>query len=126
MAPVYAAAGVTADQVRVWRVEDAQRVKEWETAREQSADAYADQVAEVANNPRLDSGHARVRIDALKWLAARRNPKTYGDKAQLDVNVRTIDLTRIIDAANARLEQARAGRVIEHEPAPAAALADLL
>lgn len=117
MAPHYAAAGVSADQVRVWRVSRGpSAAAEWDSAREQSADAYADRAAEVANNPGTDSGIARVRLDALKWLAAKRCPRTYSDKATLDVNVRTVDLTRIIEAANARLLAARqVGRVVESE-----------
>jgi hypothetical protein len=116
MAPFYKAAGVSADQVRVWRLEDAagEREKQWQAARQQSADAYADQVLEVAYNDKLDSGNARVRMDALRWLAAKRNPSYYNDKAQLDVNVRTIDLTRIIGDAQARLAASRVidGQVI--------------
>ncbi len=117
MAPVYKAAGLTADQVRVWRVAGGpERATEWDSAREQSADAYADRAVEVANNPGVDSGIARVRLDALKWLASKRNPRQYSDKATLDVNVRTVDLTRIIEAANARLLAARqVGQIVEGE-----------
>lgn len=115
MAPHYARHGLTADQVRVWRVREDQRSKEWDAAREQSAEAYADRVAEIIDNTGADSGIARVKIDGLKWLASKRNPRVYSDKSQVDVNVRTVDLTRIIQDANARLAAARAGRVIEGE-----------
>ncbi len=131
MAPAFAVAGVTSDQVRVWRFEQGaqgEREREWQAARQQSADAYADKILDVAYNER-DSNAARVRIQALQWLAARRDPRVYADKAQLDVNVRTIDLTRIIDAANQRLAASQAGRVIEGEVLRAglpAALDDLL
>lgn len=114
MAPHYKAAGTTADQVRVWRLRSPDRLAAWDAAREQSADAYADMILDVANNHK-DSNSARVRIQALQWLAAKRNPRTYNEKSQLDVNVRTVDLTRIIEAANARLAAAQAGRVIEAE-----------
>lgn len=115
MAPHYAKAKVSADQVRVWRLQDQERASAWDAAREQSADAYADMILDVANNHK-DSNSARVRIQALQWLAAKRNPRTYSDKAQLDVNVRTVDLTRIIEAANARLAAAQQGRVIDARP----------
>ncbi|HEY5636269.1 MAG TPA: hypothetical protein VIS77_05155, partial [Burkholderiales bacterium] len=75
-----------------------------------------DQALEAAHNTGLDPAHARMRVDTLKWAARIRNPRLYGDKAQLDVNVRTVDLTRIIEAANARLaaaQAARAGHVVE-------------
>ena len=125
MAPVYAAAGLSADMVRCWRRLDSAREKDWDTAREQSADALADMALEVAYNDKVDPAHARVRIDTLKWAAAKRNPRAYSDKATLDVNVRTVDLTRIIEAANARLAAVQSGRIIEHEPTRAM-LAELL
>lgn len=117
MAPSYEIAKVSADQVRVWRMEDksGEREKQWQAAREQSADAYADRVSAIANNPGFDSGIARVKMDALRWLAAKRNPRAYSDKSSVDVNVRTVDLTKIIGDANARLAAAQAGRVLEGE-----------
>lgn len=118
MAPAYEIVGVTGDMVRVWRMEDktGEREKEWQAAREQSADAYADQIAEIVSNPGYDGSIARVRMDALRWLASKRNPRVYSDKASLDVNVRTVDLRGIIADAEARLAAARAvgGRVLEH------------
>lgn len=125
MADYYQAARVSADQVRVWRMEDQARELEWQAAREQSADAYADQISEISNNPGFDSGIARVKIDGLKWLASKRNPKTYSDKAQLDVNVRTVDLTRIISEANARLA-GRVPRVLEHDARTQQVIGDAL
>ena len=126
MAPHYKAAGVSADQVRVWRVAQGPgAAQEWDAAREQSADAYADQMADMVNNPGTYSGIARARMDALKWLAAKRCPRVYSEKAYLDVSVKTVDLTRIIEAANARLAAAQGGRILEHEPARAM-LAELL
>ena len=86
---------------------------DWDTAREQSADAIFEDALETANNRDLDYAFARNKIDTLKWAARIRNPRLYGDKAQLDVNVRTVDLTRIIQDANARLAAARAPRVLE-------------
>ena len=115
-------AGVSTDQVRVYRIGDAQAEKEWAFAREQSADAYADQISEMINSPMPDSGCARVRMDALRWLASKRNPRVYSDKQQIDMTVRTVDLTAIIQAANARLARAREPITIEHEVAPAALL----
>ncbi len=86
---------------------------EWDTAREESADAYFEQALAVANNRDADPAHARVLVDTLKWASRIRNPRLYGDKAQLDVNVRTVDLTRVIEAANERLLTAQQARVID-------------
>lgn len=119
--------------LRAYLVANPQARIEWDSAREQSADSLFEDALQVAYNTGLDPAHARMRADVLKWAARIRNPKLYGDKAQLDVNVRTVDLTRIIESANARLHAAQSMRTIEHaplehEPTPAArvALSDLL
>ena len=97
---------------------------EWDEAREASADAYHDEAVAVARGipytgetgDARDANEKRLHVDTLKWAARVRNPRLYSDKATLDVNVRTVDLTRIISEAQARLEASRAigGRVIEH------------
>lgn len=144
-------------EMRCYRTTEPHAQTEWDAARESSADAFMDEAMEVARSKgepmRDDKGEiiigrdgkpliiaadaalARTRIDTLKWAARIRNPRLYGDKAQLDVNVRTVDLTRIISEANARLAAGRNGRIIEHNQAPGPgpmvaiarrALADLL
>ena len=114
-----AAAGISRDQMRAYKAGNPQACKEWDMAREDSADAFMDDALATANNPALDPAHARVKVDTLKWAARIRNPRLYGDKAQLDVNVRTVDLTRIIQDANARLAAAQAGRIIDAQVIPA-------
>ena len=52
-------------------------------ARENQADAFADEIVDVARDKTCDPSHARVRIDALKWAAGKRKPKVYGDKLEL-------------------------------------------
>ena len=122
----------SADVIRQWRLETPGAKEQWDAAREESADAFMDDAMHAAYNRGLDPAHARVRIDTLKWAARIRNPRLYGDKAQLDVNVKTVDLTRIISEANQRLAAAQAarltGQVVEGEVirAGAARLADLL
>lgn len=112
---VLAQHGTNADALRAYKSGNPQARAEWDEARERSADAFMDEAIEAAYNRDLDPAHARMRVDTLKWAARIRNPRLYGDKAQLDVNVKTVDLTRIIEAANARLIASQAGRVIEHE-----------
>lgn len=88
---------------------------EWEAAKEASAEEFFDRVVAIAYNGGDDCDPARVRIqvDTLKWLAAKRNPRAYSDKSQLDVNVKTVDLTRIIQDANQRLIASRQAPVID-------------
>jgi hypothetical protein len=102
-----AAAGLKREHVTAYRLDNPEADREWQAAREQSADAFADKVAAVAENDKVDPAFARVRMDAYRWLAAKRNPRVYSDKQTIDMNVRTVDLTRIIDSANARLAAAR-------------------
>lgn len=118
--------GITLGQQRAYVESEPGARAEWDKAKEDSADAFFDQVADIAYNPGPDAQSARVRADLFKWLAAKRNPRAYSDKATLDVNVRTVDLTRIIEQANARLAAARAHDVIEGVLVPAGALSDLL
>lgn len=100
--------GFTRGMLRAYLANSPQARTEWDLAREESAHALMEDALEVAYNRKVDPAHSRVLVDTLKWAARIRNPKLYGDKAQLDVNVRTVDLTRIIQDANARLASSQA------------------
>lgn len=110
--------GFTRDQFR-WHVLSVPEMRRaWDDAREQSADALFEEAMIVARTP-VDkelAQSARLHVDTLKWAARIRNPRLYGDKAQLDVNVRTVDLTAIIRDANARLAAQQQGRIIDATP----------
>lgn len=95
--------------VRLFREESSEANMQWENAREQSADAYMDKAIRTAETDVApqDAAHARTRIDTYKWAARIRNPKLYGDRQNIQLDVRTVDLTRIISDANARLQAAR-------------------
>ncbi len=91
---------------------------EWDDARERSADAFYDEALEVSRTPsksQVDAADARTRIDTLKWAARIRNPRAYQDQSKITHDVRTVDLTAIIAAANARLAATRSERAIEGE-----------
>lgn len=113
-------AGVSRGEQYAYLVSEPGARVEWDAAREQSADSFADMALSeaMASYTPAESAHARTRIDTYKWAARIRNPRLYSDKQTLDVNVRTVDLTRIIHEANERLRLARsAGRepvLIEH------------
>lgn len=108
-----ALAGITRDQCRVYRLGNPDAAAEWEQARLDSADTFAEQVQTIVNSPMPDSQVARVRIDALRWLAAKRNPR-YNDRVDMSHTVKHVDLTAIILAANQRIA-ARNARVLEGE-----------
>lgn len=133
--PMLARLGLKEEWLRAYRVGNPTAATEWANAREQSGDAFAERALEMALNPcqvipskeeggqpliiKIDPAHARNAIDTLKWAARVRNPRTYGDKAQLDISVKTVDLTRIISEANARLARGRAPVTLEHDARPA-------
>lgn len=77
---------------------------EWETAKEVSAEVLFDDLLELTSSrfESIDPTRARATMDSLKWLAAKRNPRVYSDRSQVDVNVKTIDLTKIIQEAHKR------------------------
>ncbi len=55
-------------------------------ARAAQADAYFDRIVEIAEASTAQTAHAdRVKIDALKWVAARMAPEKYGDRQQVNV-----------------------------------------
>lgn len=108
------AASLMPDQVRVYRVTRPEREREWQSARKQSAEAFADKVLEILEGPIADGAVARAKMDGWKWLASKRDPASYSDKQQVDINVKHVDLTRIIEAANARILAGRAPVTIEH------------
>jgi terminase small subunit-like protein len=104
-----AAANIDKHVLRAHLAASVQARAEWDAARERSADAFMDMALDcaMAETGKEHAPHARTRIDTLKWAARIRNPRLYGDKSTVDLNVRTVDLTRIIGDANARLAAAR-------------------
>jgi hypothetical protein len=78
-----------------WIREDPQFRAEYETALEQRADKYVEQIADLSRymSERAAMGASNEEVTALKshinslqWIAARLNAKKYGDRQQLDVD----------------------------------------
>jgi hypothetical protein len=61
-----------------------------------------------------DARRARVLAEYLWKIAASRDPARFGQSARMQLDVRTVDLTRIIADANARLAASRPPALIEH------------
>jgi phage-related minor tail protein len=60
-------------------------------AREAQADVDADTIADVRAQMlagAITPEQARVAIDSLKWSAGKRKPKVYGDRVQVDADLR--------------------------------------
>lgn len=106
--------GISYTQLNVYLQTEPGARHQWDDAREASGHAFMDEALDLARS-KVDkefAQHARTQIDTLKWAARVRNPRSYADKATVDVNVRSVDLTKIISDANARLEAQRQGRII--------------
>lgn len=59
--------------------------KQYARARDASADMFETEILQeaMAVSPEM-AGASRVKIDALKWVAARRAPKRYGERVAVD------------------------------------------
>ena len=68
-----------------WRANNEEFAKLYRVAREDAADTLADKIQTLADRVEkgeLDPHSGRVAIDALKWIAAKLKPRTYGDRIQ--------------------------------------------
>lgn len=104
------AEGVTRSAIWEWARKHPDLGDMYARARDASADALAEEALEVARASTAETyGADRVRIDTLKWAAAKRRPKEYGDKQQVETTVthrmlppeeRDAQLARIVARAN--------------------------
>lgn len=97
--------------------EDAQFRAEYECALDQRADKYVEQIADLSRHmqDRAAMGASNEEVTALKahinslqWIAARLNPKKYGDKQQLDIDQKvTLDEKQLDQRLNALIAKAK-------------------
>lgn len=74
-----------------WLMEDEDFSNQYARARESRADARSDRIDELTDAVKAGTlGHAeaRVIIDAEKWQAGKENSKRYGDRINVDADVR--------------------------------------
>jgi len=107
--------GLTVQCLMAYKRDSAELGRQWTAARAASASALEEMALETVSNSAIDSSYARVRVDTLKWAAAKRNPDHYADRSRHDINVRTIDYTQVLQRAERRLAAQAAGQVIEAE-----------
>lgn len=73
--------GVTSATILRWVTVDDESTKQYARARELAADLFENDIYDAAMAVNAETASAdRVKIDALKWIAARRAPKRYGDR----------------------------------------------
>lgn len=73
--------GVTSATILRWVTVDDEASKHYARARDMAADLFENDIYDAAMTVNPETAAAdRVKIDALKWIAARRAPKRYGDR----------------------------------------------
>lgn len=102
----------------------------YRAAMELRADALADEISAIADEPIPDHlrgadasafvQRQRLRVDSKKWLACKLFPKRWGDRVELGVDIaQRISITAALEAAQSRLN------AIDAETQPAVLLEDL-
>lgn len=64
-------------------------LQQYTRAKEESADAYVEEMQDLADEAALDKdaiNKARLQIDTRKWVASKLKPKRYGDKLDMTTN----------------------------------------
>lgn len=94
-----------------WSTKD-ENVEQYARAREAAADIFESKILTRIEEIKPETAAAdRVAIDALKWIAARRSNKKYGDTSKIDLSVNNLtemtdeQLDNIITQATERLKQ---------------------
>jgi hypothetical protein len=72
----------SATSVFNWLRSNRSFLEQYARAKEESADAMADDILDIADDKAEDAQSRRVRIDARKWIASKLKPKRYGDKVE--------------------------------------------
>lgn len=67
-----------------WMANNETFLNQYTRAREQQADAFADEMQDIADNPTGDYQRDRLRVDTRKWIASKLKPKKYGDKIEVE------------------------------------------
>lgn len=74
-----------------WLSLNAQFSEQYARAKEEQAEAFADEIVRIADKDVPDEDTAvltardRLRVDARKWVASKLKPKKYGDKVQTEL-----------------------------------------
>ena len=83
------------ETVRRWQAENDPFRSQYAIARDQQADALAEEAIHVARNARAGTASARrLQVDAIKWLTAKLAPKRYGEKVAPDPTAKAADRRR--------------------------------
>ena len=97
------------DTVRRWQSEQVLFRDRYAVARDQQADALAEEAIHIARNADADTvAVCRLQIDTIKWLIAKIAPRRYGEKVVLDTVVKA-SIGDAIEKGRERVVRLRAG-----------------
>jgi Bacteriophage Sf6, terminase small subunit-like len=68
-----------------WLREHQSFSEQYTRAKEEQADALAEDMQDIADNPTGDVQRDRLRVDTRKWIASKLKPKKYGDKVDATI-----------------------------------------
>jgi hypothetical protein len=95
------------DTVRRWQNENGPFRDRYAAARDQQADALAEEAMRIARNADVDSVTlCRLQIDTIKWLIGKIAPKLYGDKVVPDATV-NVSIGDAIEKGRKRVQRLR-------------------
>lgn len=114
----------TLSMVYRWLEKNTEFRDQYARAREWQADTLADEILDIANTPQIGikkvskaAGvettegdmieHRRLQVEARKWYAAKLAPKKYGERQQIDMEVK--DVTPMADRMKQARERAKSG-----------------
>jgi hypothetical protein len=92
-----------------WRAAHKEFADLYAHAREDQAEALADEMLDIADDSTLDPNDRRIRIDARKWIASKLKPRTYGDRVQTEVGGQ-LTLEQLVLGSYKPAGQAAAGK----------------
>ena len=97
------------DTVRRWQSENSPFRDRYAIARDQQADALAEEAIHIARNADADTVTVcRLQIDTIKWLTAKIAPRRYGEKVVPDATVK-VSIGDAIEKGRERVGRMREG-----------------
>lgn len=93
---------VSAGSIIAWLTDTEIHTEQYARARDAAADLFETEIIEAALTVSPETASAdRVKIDALKWVAARRAPKRYSERLQQQIDHTSSDgtMTPSLDAS---------------------------
>lgn len=98
------------ETVRRWQSENGPFARQYAIARDQQADALAEQAIRIARNADADTVTVcKLQIDTIKWLTAKIAPRRYGEKAGPEAPAAKASIGDAIEKGRERVVRLRKG-----------------